>query len=290
MSFPLLSRPLARFQLQGALRRYISSRPPGAPVDLKYDVYNGPLVPQADKGPLLILHGLFGSKRNWQSIGKALAKRIERPVVPIDLRNFGDSPRREQMDYLTMASDVIHFCQKHSLKNISLLGHSMGGKVAMSVALNPSLPKDMVTHLIVADISPIRAPLSHEFPGYVDGMIKIQDEESTKSRNEAFEKLYEYEQNSLIRQFLLTNLASTPAGEPVKFHVPLHTIRDSLLDIGDFPYGPGEASWDGPTLFIKGSMSNYIQLKHLDIIRQFFPRMTMETFEAGHWGESAGTC
>ncbi|KAI5122520.1 hypothetical protein M0805_005248 [Coniferiporia weirii] len=276
-------RPLARSLPLSSFSKRLLSSATVPPVDLKFDVYNGPVDPQADKGPLIICHGLFGSKRNWQSLGKVFAKQLNRPVIPLDLRNFGESPQREQMDYTTMATDIIHFCDKHSLKNVSLLGHSMGGKVAMTVALRPDLPKGMLSHLIIVDISPIRANLSSEFPRYVDGMLEIESEGSVKSKKDAFNKLHEYEEDPLIRQFLLTNLEPTPEGNPIKFRVPLRTVKNSLPDIGWFPYEAGEAAWDGPTLFVKGSKSNYIKLKHLDTMRQFFPKMRMETLEAGHW-------
>ncbi|THG99885.1 hypothetical protein EW145_g7176 [Phellinidium pouzarii] len=285
----MLSRGATRLPSLCSLGKcFLSTATAAPPVDLEYDVYcynthSLEADPKAEKGPLIICHGLFGSKRNWQSLGKVLAKELKRSVIPLDLRNFGESPQSEQMDYATMASDVIHFCDKHSLKNISLLGHSMGGKVAMTVALKPDLPKGLLSNLIVADISPIRANLSSEFPRYVDGMIKIERNGSIKSKKEAFDKLYEYEKNSLIRHFLLTNLDPTHEGEPIKFRVPLQTVKTALPDIGWFPYEPGEASWGGPTLFVKGSKSNYIKLKHLDVMKSFFPIMEMETLEAGHW-------
>ncbi|KAL5504056.1 hypothetical protein ACEPAH_8129 [Sanghuangporus vaninii] len=261
-----------------AHRRLLSSV---SPVDLAYDIHA--INPDSSKGPLIIAHGLFGSKRNWNSLGKQLAKQLQRPVIPIDLRNFGDSPRSEVMDYSTQAADILHFCQKHSFKNVSLLGHSMGGKAAMALALNPDLPKDTLSHLIVADISPLRGRLSSEFRRYLEGMIKLEKEGNVTTKKEAFEALEEIEEDPLIRHFLLTNLDTTRLGKPVRFRIPLETIKKSLDDLGDFPYEPGEASWDGPTLFIKGSKSNYIKKNNLDKIKQFFPKMEMETLDAAHW-------
>ncbi|PAV16443.1 alpha beta-hydrolase [Pyrrhoderma noxium] len=263
------------------LGRCLSTR--ASPVDLAYDVHNGPINPQAEQGPLILAHGLFGSKRNWTSTCKAFARELKRPIISLDLRNFGESPQSEEMDYRTMASDIIQFCNKHSLKNVSLLGHSMGGKVAMAVALDPDCPKDLLRHLIVADIAPVPGRLTSEFPRYMEAMLKIQNEGKVKSRKEAFDALYEYENDTLIRHFLLTNLASTPEGEPVKFRTPLDIINRNFGNIGDFPYEPGKVSWDGPTLFIKGSKSRYIQDKHYDTMTSFFPHMEIRSLDAGHW-------
>lgn len=128
----------------------------------------------------------------------------------------------------------------------------------MAFALNPDLPEGLLSHLIVADISPIQGRLSSEFPRYVEGMLKLQNEIKPTSKKEAFDALHSYEPDVMIRHFLLTNLAPTSNGEPVKFRVPLETIKNSLGDIGDFPYQVGETSWNGPTLFIKGEKSKYV--------------------------------
>lgn len=186
------------------------------------------------------------------------------------------------MDYTAMANDVIHFCKQNSLGKINLLGHSMGGKVAMTVALDQDRPPDLISSLVVADISPIRGRISPEFQNYADGMIQLE-KLGVKSRKEAFDKLSEYEQDISVRQFLLTNLATTPPQTPLKFKVPLDIISRAIPNIGWFPYEPGEVSWDGPTLIMRGSKSNYVKLKHVDLIKQFFPQMTLETLEASHW-------
>jgi len=186
------------------------------------------------------------------------------------------------MDYTTMANDVIHFCKQNSLESIHLLGHSMGGKVAMAVALDRDRPQDLLSSLVVADISPIRGKISPEFQNYADGMIQLE-KMGVKSRKEAFDILAEYEQDISVRQFLLTNLATTPPQSPLKFKVPLDIISRAIQNIGWFPYEPGEVSWDGPTLFMRGSRSNYIKLKHMDLIKQFFPSMILESLEASHW-------
>ncbi|KAH9068398.1 alpha/beta-hydrolase, partial [Lactarius deliciosus] len=250
------------------------------PVDLRYDVLHPKDASKAER-PLVILHGLFGTKRNWQSLSKAFLRDIQRPVYTVDLRNHGSSPHAVPMNYDAMATDIIHFLQSHSLSNVSLLGHSMGGKVAMTVALSPVLPTGTIEHLIIADVAPSNAMLSSEFQGYIEAMSKIEKSRVT-SRKEAQDILAPYEPVSdpMTRAFLLTNLDSTV--RPLKFQVPIDIIGASIPDLGGFPYKPGERTWNGNTLFVKGSKSKYINKNNLPIAREFFPNMSLETLDASH--------
>ncbi|RDB25624.1 Abhydrolase domain-containing protein C22H12.03 [Hypsizygus marmoreus] len=236
---------------------------------------------------LVILHGLLGSKRNFTSLAKGFTKDLGIPVYTLDLRNQGTSPHVKPMTYSAMASDVLHFIHTHSLSNITLLGHSMGGKVAMSVALHPSLSepanKHLLSKLIVADVAPTRMQLSPEFKGYVEAMQKIEGLNLT-SRKEALDVLEPYESDPAVRAFLLTNLKSMTEHEPyARFRVPLDILVNAMPEIGSFPYVPGERSWMGPTMFIKGLQSAYINRHSLASMEAFFPNMEMETLDAGHW-------
>ncbi|THH17065.1 hypothetical protein EW146_g3676 [Bondarzewia mesenterica] len=197
-----------------------------------------------------------------------------------DLRNHGSSPHAEPMTYEAMAADVLHFCENHSLSNISLLGHSMGGKVAMSLALSATLPSDLLTHLIIADIAPSRGALSPEFQSYVRAMREIE-EKAVSSRKEAQEILTSYESDPVIRAFLLTNLDTKT--HPLKFRIPLDIVGSSIPNIGSFPYQPGERTWNGKTLFIKGTKSKFINNRNLPVAKQFFPNMSLRTLDADHW-------
>ncbi|KAI0261101.1 alpha/beta-hydrolase [Gloeopeniophorella convolvens] len=249
------------------------------PVDLRYDALHPPDVSKGEM-PLVILHGLFGMKRNWLSLSKAFLRDLQRPVYTLDLRNHGSSPHASPMNYEAMAADVIHFFRERSLSNVSLLGHSMGGKVAMAVALSPQLPENVVDHLIVADIAPSAAALSSEFQGYVEAMSKIEKSQ-VSSRKEAQEILTPYEPDPMTRAFLLTNLDA--AAKPLKFQVPLDIIGPSIPDLGGFPYKPGERTWGGSTLFIKGAKSKYINKNNIPLAEAFFPNMSLETLDTGHW-------
>lgn len=219
-------------------------------------------------------------KRNWLSLSKAFLRDLQRPVYALDLRNHGSSPHAEPMTYESMATDVLHFLRSNSLSKVSLLGHSMGGKVAMAVALSAELPADAIEHLIVEDIAPSNAALSTDFQSYVEAMKKIERSE-VSSRREAQDILAPYESDPITRAFLLTNLDTT--AQPFKFRIPLDIIESSISDLGGFPYQPGECSWRGNTLFVKGAKSKYINKNNIPIAKEFFPSMSLETLDAGHW-------
>ncbi|KAL0948501.1 hypothetical protein HGRIS_011064 [Hohenbuehelia grisea] len=163
-------------------------------VELSYDCHVSP--DHSPSEPLVILHGLFGSKRNWTSLAKSFARELQRPVYALDLRNQGYSPHASPMTYSAMAADVLHFCQSHDLKKISLLGHSMGGKVAMSFALSPHLPPDVLQNLVVVDIAPGSGKMSQEFITYVETMQRIE-EMGVHTRKEAESVLEEVEPVSI---------------------------------------------------------------------------------------------
>ncbi|KAI8980132.1 alpha/beta-hydrolase [Trametes punicea] len=282
-----LLRVSHRGAIYGALQCRVASSQV-QPVELHYDK----LVPSdgnETRNPLVIIHGLFGMKRNWGSLSKAFVRDLGRPVYALDLRNHGTSPHAEPHTYEAMAADVLHFCKTHSLTNVSLLGHSMGGKVAMSVALDPKLPSELLSHLIVADVAPARGALSSEFQGYIRGMKKIE-ESQVKTRQEADRLLREFEQDPMTRAFLLMNLEYPTAHHhhPLRFRIPVDLLGNSIPELGGFPYAPGERTWEGPTLFIKGEKSKYINKHNIDTAKAFFPNMVLETLDAGHWGEWLG--
>ncbi|TFK73263.1 alpha/beta-hydrolase [Pluteus cervinus] len=255
-------------------------------VDLDYNAAI-PADGNANKGALVILHGLFGSKRNWGSLTKAFMRDLKRPVYALDLRNQGSSPHASPMTYTHMAADVLYFARQRSLSGITLLGHSMGGKVAMALALQTDLPEGLLSKLIVEDVAPARTEISASFKEYVKGMQAIEAA-SVKSRKEATEILEQYEKDPSIHQFLLTNLhvPSASSKEVAKFQIPLTLIGESIPEIGWFPYAPGERTWNGPTLFVKGSRSKYINRHNLPICKQFFPSMKLEELDTDHWVHS----
>ncbi|KAF8298188.1 alpha/beta-hydrolase [Clavulina sp. PMI_390] len=230
--------------------------------------------------PVVVLHGLFGQKQNWRSLSRAMAKSMHTNVYAVDLRNHGTSPHNPRMDYNTMAADVRHFFKTHGLEDVVLIGHSMGGKVAATLALDPSLPSNTLSSLVIADITPLRFGLSTDFAQYLDAMQEIE-RQGVKDQKGAMAIM---EQRGLIQHFLLTNLGGPSPGSNVrKFRIPLDIHSDNLPNAGDFPYAPGEAKYEGRTMVVRGSKSKYVPDSKLDEFRSFFPNMRLETLDAGHW-------
>lgn len=203
-----------------------------------------------------------------------------------DLRNHGASPHAETMTYADMAADVQRFLERESLQDVALIGHSLGGKVAMALALNPALPSGTLSHLVSVDMTPAKGPISAEFREYVNAMVEIEDAH-VSSRGEADEILARTEPDLSVRQFLLTNLEMHEGS--MHFRIPIRTMQKSLDEIGKFPYSVGEhgdspeRQWDGRTLFVKGAQSKYINRRNLPICRAFFPAMELVVMETGHW-------
>ncbi|CAG8959368.1 hypothetical protein HYFRA_00001266 [Hymenoscyphus fraxineus] len=179
-----------------------------------------------------------------------------------------------------MAQDVASFINTHALKNPTLIGHSMGAKTAMALALQSP---DLISDIVSVDNAPIDAALLSSFGKYIQGMRRIEEAGVTK-QSEADAILKEYEENMPVRQFLLGNL-HRPAGEKTqKFKVPLKIIGSALDNLGDFPFkDPGEVRFEKPTLFVRGTQSKYVPDEALPIIGQFFPRFKLVDIDAGHW-------
>jgi pimeloyl-ACP methyl ester carboxylesterase len=224
--------------------------------------------------PLLILHGLFGSGRNWTAIARALAERWR--VLAVDLRNHGASPWDAVMDYRTMAGDVLQLIETEGLDPPVVLGHSMGGKTAMAAAL--SAPGS-VRALIVADIAPVAYARSHE--AYVDVMRGI-DLATITRRAEADAALRGAVPEEGVRGFLLQNLLFEDG--KARWRLNLDAIADNMGALVDFPWSPGAVHYGGPTLFVAGAASPYVAPSHHDAIRGFFPMADIEVIAgAGHW-------
>jgi pimeloyl-ACP methyl ester carboxylesterase len=227
-----------------------------------------------DGPPLLILHGLFGSGRNWTSIARKLAET--RRVLAVDLRNHGASPWDPAMDYPTMAADVLELIEEKALDRPVVLGHSMGGKTAMAAAL--AAPR-AVGALIVADIAPVA--YRHGNAAYVAAMRAI-DLSRVERRGDADEALRDAVPEAGVRGFLLQNLVF--GEDRPRWQLNLDAIAASMDRLIDFPYAAGEARYGGPALFIAGGASGYVRPEHREAIRAFFPAANIETIAgAGHW-------
>ncbi|OLN95446.1 Abhydrolase domain-containing protein C22H12.03 [Colletotrichum chlorophyti] len=180
-----------------------------------------------------------------------------------------------------MADDVAGFMDQHNIEQPTVIGHSMGAKAAMTLALkSPELLRDIVA----VDNAPVDAILESAFGKYVQAMKKIEAANITRQA-EADQILKDYESSLPIRQFLLGNLYRPETGRPQqKFRVPLDIIGRSLNHMGDFPFkNPDKVRFEKPALFVRGTKSKYVPDDVLPIVGQFFPKFRLADIEAGHW-------
>ena len=231
----------------------------------------------SDSGvPVLVLHGLFGSLSNWGWHCKQLAQQYA--VYGVDLRNHGDSPHSDQLDYQVMADDVRELIVRLGLKYCCIVGHSMGGKVAMQLALG--FP-DLVEKLVIVDIAPVSYPENADRHMCVlAGMDAVKLNE-IKSRAEAEVTLRDYIPQEATRKFLLTNLVRNKKG---LFEWRLHkdSIRENHANLRAGL--TATKSFFKPVLFVKGSLSPYIKSEHEGQIKEFFPAASVKLImDAGHW-------
>ncbi|MFN3839614.1 MAG: alpha/beta fold hydrolase [Cyclobacteriaceae bacterium] len=222
--------------------------------------------------PLVILHGLMGSSDNWLPQAKVLGEHYH--VYVVDQRNHGQSPHSEEFDYTALQEDLRLFIEKHKLINPIVLGHSMGGKVAMNFAL--AYP-DKLSKLVVVDIAPKAYEVRHDY--IVEG-LKAVPIDTVQSRNEADEALAQHVANTSVRQFLLKNLMRKPEGG-FTWRINLKAIDKNLERIG----GPlvHDGVFEKPTLFIRGAKSDYILDDDRAIIKKIFPNSGLVTMDTGHW-------
>ncbi len=227
--------------------------------------------------PILLLHGLLGSAANWGTVARRLA--ANRRVLAVDLRNHGRSPHSDDMHYRDMAADVVGLMQRVGLKSAVLLGHSAGGKVAMTLALaHPAL----VERLVVVDIAPVTYPRTH-----LDLLAALQglDLSRVRRRADADSALREHIPDERVRLFVLQNLAPGPEG--YAWRVNLEAICRHADAISGFPEPAPGAIYAGPTLFIAGDCSSYLRPEHGAAIHHHFPRaQTVRVPQAGHWVHS----
>jgi len=223
--------------------------------------------------PLVILHGLFGSAKNWHSIAKRLAGTHQ--VYVLDLRNHGHSPWADSMVYADLAADVERFMHQQGLSQATLLGHSMGGKTAMYLALHsPAL----ISRLIIADIAPVT--YSHNFMDYIAAMQSV-DLVNIVSRQAVDSALSQAIPELSIRQFLLQNLVNEE--KSFKWRINLSALSANMSTIIGFP-DVTDCQFHSQTLFMAGGKSDYIQTHHEPVIKHCFPQAAIKTIEnAGHW-------
>ncbi len=216
--------------------------------------------------PLLMAHGLFGSARNLGAIAKRLSDGRE--VTVADMRNHGHSPWHETQSYLDMAHDLASVISRPT----HVMGHSMGGKAAMVLALSHP---DLVDRLVVADIAPVG--YGHTQLPLVDAM-KTLDLQYVETRGDADKMLAAQVPEPGVRAFLLQSLDV----KEKRWRLNLDVLRDEMDKIIGFPEIDGR--FDGPTLFLTGAESDYVRREHRDRIKDLFPKARFASLVgAGHW-------
>ncbi len=224
--------------------------------------------------PLAILHGLLGSGRNWATMAQRLAVRHR--VVAFDLRNHGVSPWAETMGYDEMAEDVRRAMAARGHRGFAAIGHSMGGKVAMTLALSDGAA---VERLVVVDIAPVAYPLHH-----LDLVRQLRRLDLTQiaRRRDTDEHLAATIPDAAERAFLLQNLVFED-GKPA-WRANLAAIERNMAALADFPARPPETAYRGPALFVAGMASDYVRAGDETTIERLFPRAEITRIDrAGHW-------
>ncbi len=227
--------------------------------------------------PLLVLHGLFGSGRNWGGIARTLAQE-GREMHLLDARNHGGSPWVASMTYPEMAADVAAHIEKLGAGPVDIIGHSMGGKTAMTLALTRP---DLVKRLIVVDIAPVayRGGAQEPYAAYIEAM-KHLDLAGLKRRAEADAQLAGAIIDASMRAFLVQNLESAEAG--YHWRINLAGIGANLGALTGFP--EIDAHYDGAMTVLAGELSNYVRPRDEATIKKFFPNArTIVIDGAGHW-------
>ncbi|MBE0505572.1 MAG: alpha/beta fold hydrolase [Marinospirillum sp.] len=225
--------------------------------------------------PLVVMHGLFGSADNWRGLARRWSDDFS--VWSLDLRNHGRSFHCEGMNYTAQAEDLLYWMDSEDLDKVSLLGHSMGGKLAMEFALRyPS----RVEKLIVADIAPVG--YEHTHSAIIQGLRTLKAKEPWHERREADHQLAEFVDDVQTRLFLLTNLVRTETG--LCLRVAIEEIARDYQAIIDAPPAMAENRvFEGATLAIKGSRSDYVQDFMLPEFKRAFPQLQLQSLDAGHW-------
>lgn len=229
---------------------------------------------------VVFCHGLFGQGKNWSNVAKALA--ADHRVTLVDMPDHGRSAWTDRFDYLTMADTVAELLTQDD--PVTLVGHSMGGKAAMILALrHPAL----VERLCVVDVAPVAYRHQSEFAGYVDAMQGL-DLRALSRRSEADEAMAAQVPDPVIRGFLLQNLRREGSGdqESWRWQVNLDLLGENLADLGGWPAERlvDVAPYEGPVLWLRGQSSGYVRDVHASAMDALFPRNRRVTIKnAGHW-------
>ena len=219
--------------------------------------------------PVMIVHGLYGSGKNWGVIAKRLSDQFF--VITVDLRNHGDSPWLDTHNYNVMADDLVEVINSLNIKP-NVIGHSMGGKAAMVLALKRP---NLVRNLIIADIAPVK--YEHDQSQFIEAMQKV-DLSKVEKRSDATLALSKFVEDKSLQNFFTQSLDI----KAKRWKINLKVLRSEMSEILSFP--KIESEFSGHSLFLKGEKSDYIKSEHRKLIKSLFTKARFATFkEAGHW-------
>ena len=224
--------------------------------------------------PVVIAHGLLGSKRNWRAVAEQLEGSFH--VFAVDMRNHGESPAATDMSYGELAQDLREFLVSQGLTSSALVGHSMGGKAAMALALTAP---EVISNLIVLDIAPI---------SYSDELTQCLalmggGESWFSPRNgDPGQQLAAALSNPAISALLVHNLMTS--GDHFDWRVNLHAVVANMENLSTFPQTLPERSFSGPTLFLHSALSEFVRPEHHEAIHNLFPGAEVRLIDGvGHW-------
>jgi len=233
---------------------------------LNYKIYGA--------GPdIIILHGLLGMLDNWKSFARSLENDF--CIHLLDLRNHGKSPHHEDLNYELMSEDVKTYIEENNLENPTIIGHSMGGKVAMQLALNHP---HLISHLVVVDISPKKYKAGHQ---EIFQVLQSVDLDLYEKRNEVFDVINGRLKDEGLSLFLMKNLRRSPEGS-YEWKMNLEAIYNNYENV--LSAIESEDQFLKPSLFIRGTKSNYIQEEDNALIHANFPEAKIaDIADSGHW-------
>ena len=225
--------------------------------------------------PMVILHGLFGISDNWVSIARELGEQYT--VYVPDLRNHGQSPHSDVLNFSALEDDLLELTEEYSLGEIVLMGHSLGGKTAMHFALHHP---EKIKKLIIVDIGLRKTPADMEHQMLINAMLNV-DLSKARARSDVDRQLETTVHSMRLRQFLLKNVYWRNK-HALDWRLNLPAINDNLLNMLEGVDIPGQ--YTGPVLFIRGGRSDYIRDEDLGELKNKFPGLLVKTIpEAGHW-------
>lgn len=265
--------------------RCVSTAETLEPINMSYATYES-TSNQDQSTPFIVIHGLFGSKSNWNSMCKAYNQKCKpsRKIIAVDVRNHGESPHTESHTYAHIAADLKALLDQLSISRAVIMGHSMGGRASMLFALKYP---ELVDRLIVADISPVRdSPHLFTMPSIFQTLERINlptDVPMSTCRTMVDDQLSKSIEDKGLRAFLLTNLVEKRKGN---FHwrINIPTLLSNFNHLAKFPILNDSIQYKGPTLFVAGANSDFIKKSDLPKIQKLFPSAELKFIEgAGHW-------